>query len=76
MQQTSNRKNFLVLLAAYTLYFPVFFFADVPFGVIRIKPYAQGSNILDVDLFYTAEQAYQRLALFGEQGRAVFTSTF
>jgi hypothetical protein len=38
----------------------------------RIKPYAQGTNILDVELFYTAEQAYQRLALFGAQGRAVY----
>lgn len=62
----------MLLLAAYGIYMPVFFFADVPFGLSRIKPYAQGTNILDVELFYTAEQAYQRLALFGEQGRAVY----
>jgi hypothetical protein len=72
LQQFSNRKSFLLLLAAYALYMPVFFFADVPFGLSRIKPYAQGTNILDVELFYTAEQAYQRLALFGAQGRAVY----
>jgi hypothetical protein len=72
LQQFSNRKSFLLLLAAYALYMPVFFFADVPFGLSRIKPYAQGTNILDVELFYTAEQAYQRLALFGVQGRAVY----
>jgi hypothetical protein len=71
-QQISNQKNFWLLLAAYALYMPVFFFADVPFGLSSIKPYAQGTNILDVELFYTAEQAYQRLALFGEQGRAVY----
>lgn len=72
LQQFSSRRSFLLLLAAYGIYMPVFFFADVPFGLSRIKPYAQGTNILDVELFYTAEQAYQRLALFGEQGRAVY----
>jgi hypothetical protein len=72
LQQFSNRKSFLLLLTAYALYMPVFFFADVPFGLSRIKPYAQGTGILDVELFYTAEQAYRRLALFGEQGRAVY----
>jgi hypothetical protein len=72
LQQLSNRKSFFLLLVAYVLYMPVFFFADVPFGLSRIKPYAQGTNILDVELFYTSEQAYQRLALFGAQGRAVY----
>lgn len=72
LQQISTRTSFLVLLAAYTVYAPVFFLADVPFGLIKIQPYAQGTGILDVELFYTAPQAYQRLALFGEQGRAVY----
>jgi hypothetical protein len=72
LQQFSSRKSFFLLLGTYALYMPVFFFADVPFGLSRIKPYAQGTNILDVELFYTAEQAYRRLALFGEQGRAVY----
>jgi hypothetical protein len=72
LQEFSNQKNFFLLLAAYAIYMPVFFFADVPFGLSRIKPYARGTNILDVELFYTAEQAYQRLTLFGEQGRAVY----
>ena len=72
VQSISNRKSFLLLLVAYSIYAPVFFFADVPFGLTRIKPYAEGTNILDVELFYSAEQAYQRLALFGEQGRAVY----
>ena len=72
LQQISTRTSFLVLLAAYTVYAPVFFLADVPFGLIKIQPYAQGTGILDVELFYTAQQAYQRLALFGEQGRAVY----
>ena len=72
LHRFSNRKNFLLLLVAYGIYMPVFFFADVPFGLSRIKPYAQGTDILDVELFYSAAQAYQRLALFGEQGRAVY----
>jgi hypothetical protein len=72
LQQFSSRKSLCLLLAAYAVYMPVFFFADVSFGLSRIKPYAQGTNILDVELFYTAEQAYRRLALFGEQGRAVY----
>jgi hypothetical protein len=72
LQQMANQKNFFLLLAAYGIYMPVFFFADVPFGLSRIESYAQGTSILDVELFYTAEQAYQRLALFGEQGRAVY----
>jgi hypothetical protein len=72
LQQFSSRKSFFLLLGAYALYMPVFFFADVPFGLSSIKPYAQGTNILDVELFYTAELVYQRLALFGEQGRAVY----
>lgn len=72
VQSISNRKSFLLLLVAYSIYFPIFFFADVPFGLTRIKPYAEGANILDIELFYSAEQAYQRLALFGEQGRAVY----
>ena len=72
VQNISSRKSFLILLVAYSIYFPIFFFADVPFGLVSIKPYAEGTNILDVELFYSAEQAYQRLALFGEQGRAVY----
>ena len=72
LQQVSNRKSFLVLFVAYSIYFPVFFFADIPFGLTSIKPYAHGTTILDVELFYTAAQAYQRLALFGEQGRAAY----
>lgn len=72
LQQFSSRKSLLLLLAAYAIYMPVFFFADVPFGLSRIKPYAQGKEHPDVELFYTAEQAYPRLALFGEQGRAVY----
>lgn len=71
-QQLANRRAFLVLLAAYCIYFPIFFFANVPFGITAIRPYAAGAEILDVELFYTAEQAYERLALFGEQGRAVY----
>ena len=72
LQHVSSRKNFLLLLVAYSIYFPIFFFADVPFGLSRIKPYANGTTILDVELFYTAEQAYQRITLFGDQGRAVY----
>jgi hypothetical protein len=72
LNQISSRKSFLLLLVAYGIYFPVFFFLDVPFGLSRIEPYAQGTSILDVELFYSAEQAYERLALFGEQGRAVY----
>ena len=72
LQTISNRKSFLLLLVACGVYFPIFFLADVPFGLTRIKPYAGGMNILDAELFYSAEQAYQRLALFGEQGRAVY----
>ncbi len=72
LQKISNRKTFLLLLVAYSIYFPIFFFADVPFGLTRIKPYAAGTTLLDVELFYSAEQAYQRLALFGEQGWAVY----
>jgi hypothetical protein len=74
IQRFSNRKNFLTLLLAYCIYFPIFFFANVPFGLTRIKPYAAGMKILDQELFYTADQAFQRLNLFGEQGRKVYST--
>jgi hypothetical protein len=65
-------KSFIILLIAYGIYFPIFFFANVPFGISQIKPYAGGTSILDVETFYDAAQAYQRLDLFGELGRAAY----
>ena len=44
----------------------------MPFGLSKIKPYAGNASILDVETYYTAAQAYQRLDLFGEQGRAAY----
>lgn len=72
MQRFANWRVFLILLVAYGIYFPIFFFADVPFGITAIRPYASGAGILDVELFYTAEQAYERLDLLGEQGRMAY----
>lgn len=73
IQKASNRNTFLVLLVLYILYFWVFFYADVPFGLSRMAPYTGGDvNILDMEMYYTAEQAYQRFAMFGQQGRAVY----
>jgi len=74
IQRLSNRRNFLILLSAYCIYFPIFFFANVPFGLTRIKPYAAEMKILDLELFYTADQAFHRLDLFGEQGRKVYST--
>ena len=72
IQKVSNWKIFCVLLVVYALYFSVFFYADVPFGLSKIKPYAGDTSILDVEMYYTPEQAYQRLAILGEQGRAAY----
>lgn len=72
LHRFAARKTLLVFLVAYAVYFPIFFFADVPFGLKRIQPYAAGTGILDVEFFYTADAAYRRLALFGEPGRAVY----
>lgn len=72
LRQLSRRKVLVALLIAYGIYMPIFFFADVPFGVSAIRPYAAGTNILDVELFYTATQAYDRLTFFGEEGRAAY----
>lgn len=72
LREFANRRTFIALLLAYCIYTPIFFFADVPFGLSAIRPYASGSNILDVEFFYTATQAYDRFALFGEQGRASY----
>lgn len=63
---------FVVLLLAYGLYMPVFFYANVPFGLMQIAPFAVNGSILDLDFFYTAAQAYQRLAGFGAAGRATY----
>jgi len=72
IQKISTLNSFIILLIAYGIYFPIFFFANVPFGISQIKPYAGGSGILDVETFYNATQAYQRLDLFGEGGRAAY----
>jgi len=73
IQKISNGKIFYVLFVVYTLYFSVFFYADVPFGLSRMGPYTGGDvNILDMEMYYTAEQAYQRFAMFGQQGRAAY----
>jgi len=72
LRQFSSRRAFIALLLAYSIYMPIFFFANVPFGISAIRPYAAGTNILDVEFFYTATQAYDRFTLFGEQGRATY----
>lgn len=72
LRQFASQRVFIALLLAYSVYMPVFFFVDVPFGISAIRPYAAGSSILDVELFYTATQAYDRLTLFGAQGRATY----
>ena len=72
IRRVSNRRSFLILLVTYGVYFSIFFYADVPFGISQIKPYAGRAGILDVETYYTAAQAYQRLDLFGEQGRATY----
>ena len=71
-QKIAGAKSFFVLLIAYLIYFPIFFFGNVPFGISQIKSYSGGVNILDVETFYNATQAYQRLELFGEGGRAAY----
>ena len=72
LRQLSSPKVLIALLIAYGIYMPIFFFADVPFGLSTIRPYAAGTNVLDVEFFYTATQAYDRLTLFGEPGRAAY----
>ena len=72
IQRISNQRSFFLLLLAYGGYFVIFFYADVPFGLSKIKPYAGNTSILDVETYYTAAQAYQRLDLFGEGGRAAY----
>jgi hypothetical protein len=74
LRQLASRRVLIALLLAYGIYAPIFFFADVPFGLSAIRPYATGTNILDVEFFYTATQAYDRLTLFGAQGRATYLS--
>ncbi|MBW8457228.1 MAG: hypothetical protein K0M58_02115 [Thiobacillus sp.] len=72
LRQLCSLKVLIALLIAYGIYMPIFFFADVPFGLSAIRPYAAGTNVLDVEFFYTATQAYDRLTLFGEPGRAAY----
>ena len=72
IQKITNWKSFFVLFVIYAIYYSVFFYADVPFGLSKIKPYAGNASILDVEMYYTPVQAYQRLAIFGEQGRAIY----
>lgn len=72
VQRRATRRSLLVLLIAYCIYFPIFFFANVPFGITAIQPYASQGGILDAEFFYSSAQAYERLASFGEQGRATY----
>lgn len=72
VQRKATRRNLLALAIAYCIYFPIFFFAKVPFGITAIQPYASQGGILDVEFFYTSRQAYERLASFGDQGRAAY----
>ncbi len=72
VQRQATGRNLLVLVIVYCIYFQIFFFAKVPFGITAIQPYASHGGILDVEFFYTSEQAYERLASFGELGRATY----
>jgi len=41
-----------------------------PFGVVELKSITGGVGILDMEVFYTPEQAYAFLAAMGDAGRA------
>ena len=45
---------------------------DLPYSVPRIRHISGGADILDVKLFYTADQAYALLAAYGPTGRHVY----
>ncbi|MBI5353738.1 MAG: hypothetical protein HZB50_13935 [Chloroflexi bacterium] len=72
VRRITNLKSFLILLVLYTVVFATFFYADVPFGLNKMRQYAGAVNILDLKFFYTAPQAYETLDLLGEQGRAIY----
>lgn len=68
----ANRVTFIISLIAYAVFFPLFFFGSAPFSLTQMHPYSANGGILDAETFYTAEQAYVRLASFGEQGRQTY----
>ena len=72
LQRAASPRSFALWLLAYALYFPLFFYGDVPFGLKRIAPYAKEGGILDTEFFYTAAEAYARLEQFGAEGRRVY----
>lgn len=72
VDQFATGKSLTKLLVAYCLYAPMFFYSAAPYSVAAIEPYAARGGILDVEMFYTAQQAYDRIASFGESGRAVY----
>jgi len=72
VRKMTSVKSFLVLLVIYVIVYSVFFYADIPFGLSKMKQYAGTVNILDVKLFYSASQAYATLDELGEEGRAIY----
>ena len=74
VRRITSLKSFLILLVLYMVVFTTFFYADVPFGLNKMRQYAGAVNILDLKFFYTAPQAYETLDLLGEQGRGIYLS--
>ena len=72
IREKTSVKSFLVLLIIYTIVYSVFFYADVPFGLSKMKQDAGTVNILDVKFFYTANQAYETLDQLGKEGQAIY----
>ena len=72
VRRITSLKSFLILLVLYMVVFTTFFYADVPFGLNKMRQYAGAVNILDLKFFYTAPQAYETLDLLGEQGRGIY----
>lgn len=72
IQRVTSIKSFLILLFIYLLVYSIFFHANVPFGLNRMKQYAGSVNILDVNFFYTAPQAYEILDQLGKDGQSIY----
>ena len=61
-------RTLLILLAFQILM--TFLINGSPFGVAKLKEITGGPSILDMEMGYTSERAYQVLDALGEQGRA------
>lgn len=68
----SNRNNFWLLLGLLIFFIVVIDFTSAPFSVPTFMKYTHGTKLLDMEINYSPEKAYQMLTDYGLTGRQLY----